>query len=130
LTPLAQYPVYEDIIIPGDRDMILNVHSSALFDMNNKRMGTLIIFHNITRIIRLEKMHKEFAANVSHELKTPLTAIKGFIETLQTMTEAPHSKEADKFIRIIENNVNRVVVLIDDLLSLALLKGVEIGGNF
>ena len=65
--------------------MVLNIHSTALYDAHDKRMGTLIIFHDITRIRLLETMHKDFAANVSHELKTPLTTIKGFIETLLQM---------------------------------------------
>ena len=111
-------PMEEDILISGDEDLILNIHSSALYDNRNRRMGTLMIVHDITRIRRLEKMHKEFAANVSHELKTPLTSIQGFIETLQEMLLEKNTEEAGKFLNIIEKNVNRMVALIDDLLSL------------
>ncbi len=81
-------PVEDDILVHQDSDLILNIHSSALWDSRDQRMGTLIIFHDITRIRRLEKMHKDFAANVSHELKTPLTTLKGFIETLQEMPDS------------------------------------------
>ena len=118
-------PVEEDILIPGDGDLILNIHSSALYDTDNRRMGTLIIFHDITRIRRLEKMHKEFAANVSHELKTPLTSIMGFIETLQEMLSGNNTEEAGKFLDIIEKNVNRMVALINDLLSLSRLERLQ-----
>jgi len=118
-------PVEEDILIPGDEDLILNIHSSALYDNGNKRMGTLIIFHDITRIKHLEKMQKEFVANVSHELKTPLTSIMGFIETLQKMLSDNNKEGADKFLNIIEKNVGRMVALIDDLLSLSRLERLQ-----
>jgi two-component system phosphate regulon sensor histidine kinase PhoR len=85
----------------------------------------LIIFHDITRIRRLEMMHKEFAANVSHELKTPLTTIKGFIEILQQMPADKESNTSENFLKIIEKNVNRMVELIDDLLALSRLERLE-----
>jgi len=118
-------PVEEDIVITRDEDLIINIHSTALYDTGNTRMGTLIIFHNITRIRRLENMHKAFAANVSHELKTPLTTIKGFIETLQKMMTSNDTRESEKFLKIIEKNVNRMVELINDLLSLSKLERLE-----
>jgi two-component system phosphate regulon sensor histidine kinase PhoR len=128
-------PVEDDIVIDADERMVLNIHSTALYDTHEARMGTLIIFRDITRIRLLETMHKDFAANVSHELKTPLTTIKGFIETLQQMTAdreetAPESSaQFVRFLGIIEKNVNRMVRLIDDLLALSRLerlKGTDI----
>jgi len=121
-------PVEDDIVIAGDEEMIINIHSTALYDSGNRRMGTLIIFHDITRIRRLETMHKDFAANVSHELKTPLTAIKGFVETLQQMMATNGIKESETFLKIIEKNVNRMINLINDLLALSKLERLQ-GGN-
>ncbi|MFN2436269.1 MAG: ATP-binding protein [Desulfotignum sp.] len=117
-------PVEDDIRIHQDKEQILNVHSSALWDSRDQRIGTLIIFHDITRIRRLEKMHKDFAANVSHELKTPLTTLKGFIETLQTMPDTT-SEDRPGFLRILEKNVNRMIDLVDDLLALSHLERLE-----
>jgi len=117
-------PVEDDILIHQDKDHILNIHSSALWDSQDHRMGTLIIFHDITRIRRLEKMHKDFAANVSHELKTPLTTLKGFIETLQEMPDSS-SEDRSGFLKILEKNVNRMIELINDLLSLSRLERLE-----
>jgi len=129
-------PVEDDIVIDTGNRMVLNIHSTALYDAHDKRMGTLIIFHDITRIRLLETMHKDFAANVSHELKTPLTTIKGFIETLQQMmadSQGPPTQDSaaqfGRFLGIIEKNVNRMVSLIDDLLALSRLerlKGTDI----
>ena len=118
-------PVEDDILIKRDEVIVLNIHSTALYDTRKERMGTLIIFHDITRIRRLENMHKAFAANVSHELKTPLTTIKGFIETLQQMLADNEIQNSDAFLKIIEKNVNRMVALIDDLLALSRLERLE-----
>lgn len=117
-------PVEDDIRIHQDKEQILNVHSSALWDSRDHRIGTLIIFHDITRIRRLEKMHKDFAANVSHELKTPLTTLKGFIETLQAMPDST-SEDRPGFLRILEKNVNRMIDLVNDLLALSHLERLE-----
>jgi two-component system phosphate regulon sensor histidine kinase PhoR len=112
-------PVEEDITLVPGAERVLNVNSTALMDAGNRRMGTLIIFHDITRIRRLESLHKEFAANVSHELKTPLTSIKGFVETLQYSGLALDGSREAGFLGIIENNVNRLITLVDNLLDLA-----------
>jgi two-component system phosphate regulon sensor histidine kinase PhoR len=126
-------PVEDDIAIDRDERLILNIHSTALYDTNECRMGTLIISHDITRIRLLERMHKDFAANVSHELKTPLTTIKGFIETLQQMMEDSDGlcrmEDTGRFLGIVERNVGRMIGLVDDLLSLSRLerlKGTDI----
>lgn len=121
-TPL---PVEEDISIIQETKVVLNIHSTALYDSENHRIGTLIIFHDITRIRRLETLHKEFAANVSHELKTPMTSIKGFVETLQGMIDGTCSEDALKFLAIIKNNIDRLICLVDDLLALSKLERLE-----
>jgi len=118
-------PVEDDIVLEKEDDLILNIHSTALYDNNRSRLGTLIIFHDISRIRRLETMHKDFAANVSHELKTPLTAIKGFIETLQAMMASKDTEQTEHFLQIIDKNVNRMIDLINDLLALSKLERLE-----
>ncbi len=118
-------PVEDDIVLEKEDDLILNIHSTALYDNNRFRLGTLIIFHDISRIRRLETMHKDFAANVSHELKTPLTAIKGFIETLQAMMVSKDTEQTEHFLQIIDKNVNRMIDLINDLLALSKLERLE-----
>ena len=118
-------PVEDDILITRDDKLILNIHSTALYDTGERRIGTLIIFHDITRMRRLERMHKDFAANVSHELKTPLTAIKGFIETLQEMPSTNDTKERERFLKIIDKNVSRMIDLINDLLALSKLERLQ-----
>ncbi len=61
-------------------------------------------------------MRSDFVANVSHEIKTPLTAIKGFVETLRHGA-LDQPKQAERFLGIIEKHVNRLVAIIEDLLT-------------
>jgi len=75
----------------------------------------------VTRLRRLENMRKDFAANVSHEIKTPLTAIKGFVETLRSGA-MNHPEEAARFLGIIEKHTNRLNAIIDDLMKLSLIE--------
>ncbi|MBI5064076.1 MAG: PAS domain-containing protein [Desulfatitalea sp.] len=63
-------------------EQILNAHCTPLFDADGRRMGALLVVNEVTQLRRLETMRSDFAANVSHEIKTPLTAIQGFVETL------------------------------------------------
>jgi two-component system phosphate regulon sensor histidine kinase PhoR len=72
----------------------------------------------MTRLRRLENIRKDFVANVSHEIKTPITAIKGFVETLREgAAESPQDRE--RFLGIIHRHVERLEALVEDLLSLS-----------
>jgi two-component system phosphate regulon sensor histidine kinase PhoR len=96
---------------------IFQVNASPIFE-KDKVGGCLLVIHDITEIRKLESMRKDFVANVSHELKTPLTSIKGFIETL--LEGALEDKENSRnFLRIIQEHSERLNSLIDDLLELS-----------
>lgn len=80
--------------------------------------GTVLTLHDITRLKQLEEMRKDFVANVSHEIKTPITAIKGFAETL--LDGAMDDKEnAVRFLGMIKAHSERLNSLVDDLLTLS-----------
>jgi two-component system phosphate regulon sensor histidine kinase PhoR len=85
----------------------------------------IIIFNDATRFRKLEMVRKDFVANVSHELKTPITSIKGFVETLLEgdLTDAAQTRQ---FLDVIAKNTQRLDAIIDDLLSLSRL---EEGGS-
>ena len=74
----------EDITLYQRGERILYVHNTPLEDPDGRRSGILMVLNDVTHLRKLENMRKDFAANVSHEIKTPLTAIKGFVETLRT----------------------------------------------
>ena len=111
-------PLEQDLYFYHHGDTILNTRSSVLKNAKGQRIGTLLVLNDVTRLRTLENMRKDFAANVSHEIKTPLTAIKGFAETLRN--GAIHNpEEAVKFVGIIENHANRLIAIIEDLMSLS-----------
>ena len=85
--------------------------------------GTLLVLSDVTEVRRLETVRRDFVANVSHELKTPLTAIAGYAETLAS--EAQAGTPAANFAQTILDNAHRMQRLVDDLLDLA---RVESGG--
>ena len=98
---------------------IINIHASALVDETGERMGTLLILNDVTRMRQLETMRKDFAANVSHELKTPLTSIQGFTETLLAEPSLLDNAHVVRCLEIIASNTKRLTTIIDDLLKLS-----------
>ncbi|MBT9437810.1 MAG: PAS domain-containing protein [Desulfobacterales bacterium] len=110
-----------DVVLFQDEEIILNVQTTSLLDEGEDFIGILVVLNDVTRLRRLENMRKEFVSNVSHEIKTPLTAIKGFVETLsQGAMENPD--EAKRFLNIIEKHVNRLVSIIEDLMHLSVIE--------
>jgi two-component system phosphate regulon sensor histidine kinase PhoR len=80
-----------------------------------------VVFNDLTEIRRMERMRRDFVANVSHEFKTPLTSIRGYAETL--LAGASNDKKiATDFLRTIERNSKQLEMLVSDLLTLAKLE--------
>jgi two-component system, OmpR family, phosphate regulon sensor histidine kinase PhoR len=110
-----------DITLYQDGDRILNIRCTLLRDPDGGSKGALLVINDVTQLRRLENMRSEFAANVSHEIKTPLTAIQGFVETLhQGAVDDP--AEVDRFLGIIQKHVRRLATIIDDLMYLSRLE--------
>ncbi len=108
----------DNFVLYRGEESILNVHSSPLYDAGNQPIGTLLVINDVTRLRHLENVRSDFVANVSHEIKTPLTAIKGFVETLQQET-GQSRQEQDRFLGIILKHVNRLNDILEDLLVLS-----------
>ncbi|EHJ08675.1 two-component system histidine kinase PnpS [Staphylococcus simiae] len=113
--------IYEQLEIP-----LNNVHTKY-FDIScvpiltkskKSLQGILLVMHDISNLKRLENLRREFVANVSHELKTPITSIKGFTETLIDGAKN-NSESLDMFLNIILKESNRIESLISDLLDLS-----------
>ncbi len=96
---------------------IFDVHGAALKGMKSDKTGALIVIHDVTKLVQLENMRKDFAANVSHELKTPLTAIIGATETL--LGGVSEKDDLDRFLKIIHKHSERLNALINDIMSLS-----------
>ena len=105
-------------LMENGQEMSLRCHAHPLYDGENKRMGSLVVLHNLTRINQLEHIRQDFVANVSHELKTPITAIRGYVETLLDGA-MDDKKAATDFLQIIHRQGVRLDAIVDDLLTLA-----------
>jgi two-component system, OmpR family, phosphate regulon sensor histidine kinase PhoR len=107
-----------DLTVYQPEARTLFIRCTPLRDPNGRCIGLLLVMSDVTRVRRLENMRRDFAANVSHEIKTPLTAIRGFVETLyHGGVENP--EEAHRFLGIIEKHVQRLGAIIDDLIQLS-----------
>jgi len=111
-------PVEKDIVLYGEKESILWGLGTPLRDGKKNRIGALIVLNDVTRLRRLENIRRDFVANVSHEIKTPITAIKGFVETLKDGA-AQSPEDARRFLGIIQKHVERLEAIVEDLLSLS-----------
>ena len=100
----------------GDNLLILETHASPF--KGEQTAGVVVVLHDVTELRRLERVRRDFVANVSHELKTPLTSIKGYVETLQTGAKSDPSL-LTRFLDRIDANALRLVELVQDIISLA-----------
>ncbi|CUU02032.1 MAG: ATP-binding protein [Fimbriimonadales bacterium] len=109
-----------------NKEHIYQVQNAIVRGEDQKPMGTVMIFNDITDIRNLERMKSAFVATVSHELRTPLTAIKGFISTLLMDSEDAFSpEERREFYSIIDQETDRLTRLINDLLNIARIEAGE-----
>lgn len=107
-----------EITYPKEIYLMVTALPFYSYGIEGKVSGVVLTFHDITRIKQLEEIRKDFVANVSHELKTPITAIKGFAETL--LEGAIDDREhAYKFLETIKNHSERLNSLVNDLLTLS-----------
>jgi two-component system phosphate regulon sensor histidine kinase PhoR len=114
----SKVPKEDDISMHHNGEKTLHLQSSPLLDANKEHIGTLVVFNDVTHLRRLEDMRRDFVANVSHEIKTPLTAIKGFVETLR-LGNVDKPEETERFLEIIQKHVDRLSFIVEDLLSLS-----------
>ncbi len=113
-------PVEGDVTLtdPILGERFLQAHGTLMRDAQQEVIGALLVLNDITRMRKLENLRRDFVANVSHELKTPITSIKGFVETLMegaTMSQ----EESQRFLQIIARQANRLHAIIEDLLKLS-----------
>jgi two-component system phosphate regulon sensor histidine kinase PhoR len=121
--------VKKDVDIIGPTDSYFSMQVSPVFGRDKHLTSVVAIFHDITEHKKFERLRTEFVANVSHELKTPLTSIKGFVETLQSGA-LKDPENANRFLDIIDKQTNRLEHLVNDLLTLSSLESQELIMDF
>lgn len=117
----SQKPLSRDLILIGNAEKQIQVQGTVLKNAEDQSIGALIVMRDITHIRHLETVRSDFVANVSHELKTPITSIKGFVETLLS-DDWNHEPDILRFLEIINQQSGRLNAIIDDLLTLSRLE--------
>ena len=98
-------------------DRYLKIFFASFKDENEIPSGIMVVIQDITEHVKLDNMRKEFVADVSHELKTPITSIMGYADTL---LESEYEKDMqDKFLNVISSEARRMAKLVTDLLTLS-----------
>jgi two-component system phosphate regulon sensor histidine kinase PhoR len=114
----TRQPAEAEIALRDREPRFLHVHGTVFGDDPDSRPGAVLVFHDITELKRLEGVRREFVANVSHELKTPVTSIQGYVETLLDGA-MNNSDDRERFLRIVAKHTERLHAILDDLLTLA-----------
>jgi two-component system phosphate regulon sensor histidine kinase PhoR len=121
--------IKDEIVFYFPHERVLEVNLVPVNQSDGQWGGLLVALHDISDLRRLERMRSEFVANVSHELKTPIAAVKGFAETL--LAGAMNDKETAKsFLQIIYDESGRLDRLIVDILELSKIESKRIPLHF
>jgi two-component system phosphate regulon sensor histidine kinase PhoR len=108
------------------RERVLELHAAPFRDSEGAVAGAVLVLHDVSRLRRLETVRRDFVANVSHELKTPLTAIRGYAETMIEAAEGEIDEETGRrFLTRIHEQTLRLSTLVTDLLTLSRVESGE-----
>ncbi len=121
-------PVHKEILLHSPAERVISVNALPV-NYGEGQTGVLAALHDITELRKLENVRREFVANASHELKTPLTSIKGYIETLlEGAVDDPKHNRA--FLQTIQEHTNNLSRLIDDVLDLSAIEAERVAYRF
>jgi len=115
-----------EVVLAGDpHDRVLRLTASPLAD-GSQVWGAVLVLDDLTGLRQLETVRRDFVVNVSHELKTPLTAMRGFLEAVVT-DESMDERTRRRFLGKVRDNTDRMVAIVSDLLTLARLEAAGAG---
>jgi two-component system phosphate regulon sensor histidine kinase PhoR len=117
-------PIEQDVVLHTGSERIIHLRGTALGRGEGSARGAVIVMNDISNVRRLETLRRDFVANVSHELKTPITSIKGFVETLLDGA-LDNRDDTERFLDIVNKQADRLGAIVDDLLSLAKIEQSE-----
>jgi two-component system, OmpR family, phosphate regulon sensor histidine kinase PhoR len=121
-------PAHKEILLHAPAERVISVNALPV-DYGEGQTGVLAALHDVTELRKLENIRREFVANVSHELKTPLTAIQGYVETLlQGAVDDPKTNR--DFLRTISEHANNLNQLINDILDLSAIESARVSYRF
>jgi len=118
-TDADRAPARRDLHFEAPHPRVMHVHCSRVRSAVGLVTGTLLVFEEVTLLRRLESVRREFSSNVSHELKTPITSIMGFIETLRDGEGTISEDERRHYLEIVSRQAARLHAIVEDLLTLS-----------
>ena len=124
----ADEPIDDDVVLHGNPEGVLQARGAAIHDAWGRATGAVVVLNDVTEFRRLEHIRRDFVANVSHELKTPITSIKGFVETLLDGA-MQNPEDTERFLTIVAKQADRLNAIIEDLLSLSRIEQGEDKGE-
>ena len=110
-----------EVQVPGSESrqaQTLAINMAAIVEGNQERSGVVVVFHDLSKLRRLEVVRQEFVTNLSHELRTPLSILAGYLETLEDPNQLKGS-EGKKIWAVLQRNCERLTLLVGDLLELS-----------
>jgi len=110
-----------EVQVPGSdsrQAQTFAVNIAAIVEGNQERSGVVVVFHDLSKLRRLEVVRQEFVTNLSHELRTPLSILAGYLETLEDPNQLKGS-EGKKIWAVLQRNCERLTLLVGDLLELS-----------
>jgi len=117
-----------EIVLHAGGKKSLQIHGTVLRDAQGRAIGALVVLNDVTRIRQLESVRRDFVLNASHEIRTPVTSIKGFVETL--LEGALDDRESlERFLGIIARHADRLNAIVEDLLNLSRIEQEAAGGE-
>jgi PAS domain S-box-containing protein len=108
----------------GERTV--RAHAAPVVTSRGEALGNVVVYHDMTREEAADRLKSELVATASHELRTPMTSIRGYVDMLLLETFGPLSDQQRDFLRVIKNNVVRLVQLIDELLDMSRAESGEV----
>ncbi len=124
----ANEPFDDDVVLHGIPEGVLQARGTPLHDAWGRGIGAVVVLNDVTEFRRLEHIRRDFVANVSHELKTPITSIQGFVETLLDGA-SKNPEDTERFLTIVAKQADRLNSIIEDLLSLCKIEQGEDSGE-
>ena len=114
----SDVPIEEESALHVQREQIVQLHGTALRDADGNSVGAVVVLNDVTQLRRLEQVRTDFVANASHELRTPITSIKGYAETLRDGALA-EPERAQGFVEVIVKQADRLTAILEDILALS-----------
>lgn len=123
----ADQPIERDLTLRDEEERFVYARATPLVDAQGQKAGGLLVLRDVTEVRRLERVRREFVANVSHELKTPITSVKGAAETLRELAD-DLSPDARRFVEMLVRQADRLHAIVEDLLTLSRIEQAEEAG--